>query len=145
MSLKLWGKVFGFCGIFVLLAFIVVLALPGFMKARIQPSGHACCENLQKIDGAKQQWALERNKKDTDIPTWADLVGPDTYLRKTPTCPEGGVYAIGAVNQDPACSLAPPPRNKWWQKWIDSHPGVLGYIPDFWAEKLKPFRNHVLP
>jgi DNA repair exonuclease SbcCD ATPase subunit len=68
---------------------------------------NACINNLRLIDSAKQQWALEYKKGAADIPTWDDLRpyigrGPNGDL---PTCPAGGVYTIGTVNDKPTCSI----------------------------------------
>jgi hypothetical protein len=79
------------------------IAIPNFVKARATSQQNACINNLRQLDGAKQQWALEKNKKPADVPTKADL---SPYLRGWPTCPAGGTYTIGAVNEQPTCSLA---------------------------------------
>ena len=90
---------------------------------RPQSSGRACCENLQKIDGAREQWALEHNKKDGDLVTWEDLVGgPDKYLKKTPSCPSGGVYTLPPVGQEPTCSLGKPT-----DRWVEKIPWYVYY------------------
>lgn len=64
----------------------------------------ACIANLRLIYAAKQAWALDKNKTDTDIPTEQDLL---PYIKGGvfPTCPAGGVYTIGAVGQPPTCSI----------------------------------------
>jgi len=64
----------------------------------------SCIANLRLIYAAKQAWALEKNKTDTDIPTEQDLL---PYIKGGifPTCPGGGVYTIGAVSQPPTCSI----------------------------------------
>jgi len=36
-----------------IIGILVGIAVPGFIRARTQSQGKACCENLQKIDGAK--------------------------------------------------------------------------------------------
>ena len=63
---------------------------------------NACINNLRQIDGAKNEWALEKNKKATDVPTKEDLL---PYLRSWPVCPQGGTYTIGAVGDKPTCSI----------------------------------------
>lgn len=80
------------------------IAVPSFLRAREISRRNACQENLSKIDGAKQQWALETNKSAAAAPTWADLVGQNLYIRQTPVCPSGGTYTINSVASDPACS-----------------------------------------
>lgn len=82
------------------------IAVPNFIKARETSQKNTCINNLRLIDGAKQQWALEKNKKETDTPTWDDI---QPYLGRGKTslhCPNGGQYTIGAVGQQPTCSVA---------------------------------------
>jgi len=67
-----------------------------------------CINNLRRIDGAKQQWALEMGKRATDTPSWSDL---QPYLGQgsnaaIPKCPSGGTYTIGTVGARPECSIA---------------------------------------
>jgi RNA polymerase sigma factor (sigma-70 family) len=65
-----------------------------------------CIGNLQQIDSAKQQWALENKKQINDTPTMKDLIpyigqGPGLYM---PVCPDGGDYTIGTVGEKATCS-----------------------------------------
>ncbi|MGH7942195.1 MAG: hypothetical protein ACREE6_13845 [Limisphaerales bacterium] len=63
-----------------------------------------CIANLRLIYVAKQAWALEKNKADTDTPTEQDLL---PYIKGGvfPVCPAGGTYSIGPVGQLPTCSI----------------------------------------
>lgn len=63
-----------------------------------------CIANLRLIYVAKQAWALEKNKTDTDTPTEQDLL---PYIKggSFPVCPSGGTYTIGPVEQLPTCSI----------------------------------------
>ncbi len=63
-----------------------------------------CINNLRQIDAAKQQWALEKNKPLTAIPTPQDLA---PYFKDGifPVCPSGGTYTLNAVGELPACSV----------------------------------------
>jgi chromosome segregation ATPase len=65
---------------------------------------NACIANLRLIYAAKQAWALDKNKTDSDLPTEQDLL---PYLKGGvfPVCPSGGVYSIGTVGQSPTCSI----------------------------------------
>jgi hypothetical protein len=68
---------------------------------------NACINNLRLIDSAKQQWALEARKTNTDTPTEDDL---RPYLGRgakgeMPSCPDGGAYTFGAVGEKPTCSV----------------------------------------
>ncbi|HEY5298180.1 MAG TPA: hypothetical protein VIK59_09655 [Verrucomicrobiae bacterium] len=83
---------------------LAAIAIPNFVKARATAQKNACINNLRQMDAAKQQWALENNKKSTDIPTWNDL---KPYLRgPVPLiCPDGGAYSLNAVGEAPTCSI----------------------------------------
>ena len=61
--------------------------------------------NLRAIEGAKATWALENRKTTNDIPTDADLFGPESYIRDKPRCPAGGVYTLGKAGEKPKCSV----------------------------------------
>ena len=65
---------------------------------------NACINHLRQLDAAKQQWALEKNKTDADVPVVQDLL---PYLKEGvfPICPAGGTYSINAVGELPGCSL----------------------------------------
>jgi RNA polymerase sigma factor (sigma-70 family) len=64
-----------------------------------------CINNMRQIDGAKQQWALENNKKAEDTPTLDDIQ-PYFGQRKFPECPAHGAYTIGRVDEMPRCSVS---------------------------------------
>ena len=67
---------------------------------------NACINNLRQIDGAKQQWALEQGKKETDTPTPEDI---SPYVKggwRKCVCPRGGTYSINPLGQLPTCSAA---------------------------------------
>jgi chromosome segregation ATPase len=63
-----------------------------------------CINQLRQIDGAKQQWALEKNKAGDAIPRAQNLL---PYLKDEifPVCPEGGTYAIHSVDEIPTCTI----------------------------------------
>ena len=62
-----------------------------------------CINQLRQIDGAKQQWALEKNKTVDAVPSKRDLI---PYLKGGvfPACPDGGTYSINTVDAIPTCS-----------------------------------------
>ena len=82
------------------------IAIPNFVKARATAQQNACINNLRQIDAAKNQWALEKGKKNGDVCTADDL---KPYIRlvngELPKCPQGGTYTIGAVGESPTCSI----------------------------------------
>jgi hypothetical protein len=87
---------------------LAAVAIPNFVKARTTSQENACINNLRLIDAAKQQWALENKKQNTDTPKTEDI---QPYLGRgakgeMPTCPAGGTYTYGAVGEKPTCSIA---------------------------------------
>ena len=64
---------------------------------------------VAKIDGAKEQWALETNQATAAACTIGSLFvsgTPDSsYLKSSPTCPGGGTYTVGAIGTAPTCSV----------------------------------------
>lgn len=88
-----------------LVVMFVAIIVPNLVRARTS-NGEACLPNLQHIDGAVQQWALENGKTDEDVP---DLAGVLKYLPKgvMPKCYKGGIYHLGkTVGDRPTCSKA---------------------------------------
>lgn len=88
-----------------IIGILVAIAVPGFINARTQSRSKACQEAQEKVDGAIQEWALEKNQKSDASPAdYTVLVGPDLYLSRTPTCPEEGkTIALHAVSAVAAC------------------------------------------
>ena len=78
-----------------------------FIRARSGPAASACLNNLRQIDGAKQTWALENRSKPGDVIRWSQIqpyMGRGT-AGSLPTCPEGGIYILGRVDEPPKCSI----------------------------------------
>ena len=92
-----------FAGIF-LIGLLAAITIPNFVRARKTAQMNLCINNLRLIESAKQQWALENKKSTTDTPTQDEIV---VLLRNQqfPVCPAGGVYTIGAGNEEPTCSI----------------------------------------
>jgi prepilin-type N-terminal cleavage/methylation domain-containing protein len=86
-----------------IIGLLAAIAIPNFVRARNTAQQNACINNLRQMDGAKQQWALENKKNDTDTPLSTDVA---VYLKGGlfPHCPASGTYSVNAVNTDPTCS-----------------------------------------
>jgi hypothetical protein len=69
-----------------------------------QAQAAACINNLRLIDGAKQQWALEKQKVAGALLTAADLA-PYLKSNAAPVCPAGGVYTLNPVGVMPICNI----------------------------------------
>lgn len=85
-----------------IIGLLAAIAIPNFSKARSTAQRNACINNLRQIDGAKQMWATENRKTDSDVPTEADV---GAYLKGNamPICPGNGQYTIRAVGENPTC------------------------------------------
>lgn len=96
----------------VLLALLVLAAVahavPYFAKARTTAGPNSCVNNLRQIDGAKEQWALERQKAAGYPLTSNDVANMLGYLKggQMPVCPANGTYTVGDLGQPPRCSVA---------------------------------------
>src|SRR6266700_2343712 len=106
-GLAIAGLVTGYIGValaIVVIPMMLAIAIPNFIKARDTAQINACINNLRRIDGAKQQWALEKQKQPTDTPTESDLA---PYLKDAQMlkCPAGGDYKINSVSEQPTCSI----------------------------------------
>jgi len=90
-------------------ALAALAARPGQPPGQPPPTAEqaqaiGCINNLRMIDGAKQQWALEKQKPAGALMTAADLA---PYLRSNtvPVCPAGGVYTFNPVALMPICNI----------------------------------------
>lgn len=79
-----------------IIGLLAAIAIPNFVKARNTTQKNACINNLTKISGAIEQWALETNQKDGQAVDEENIKG---YMQgeKMPTCPAGGEYTLGKV------------------------------------------------
>lgn len=73
-------------------------------QAQMAADANVCINNLRQINDAKLQWALDKNKTATDVPTAQDLL-PYFKDGTFPVCPDGGTYSINAVGDLPTCSV----------------------------------------
>jgi prepilin-type N-terminal cleavage/methylation domain-containing protein len=92
-----------------IIGMLSVIAVPNYLSARSRGQERSCIANLHSIEGAKEQWAMEKNKVAADVPTPADLVGDsglEGYIRSYPTCPGGGDYDPGNLVTRPTCTIS---------------------------------------
>ena len=88
-----------------IIGLLAAIAIPNFVRARTSSQTNACVANLKQIEGAKANWALESRSTAAATPTEANLYGATAYIARTPLCPGGGTYTIGAVDTAPVCTL----------------------------------------
>lgn len=83
------------------------IVISNFIKSRSTSASNACINNLRQIEGAKGEWALENGKTNGVVCTIADI---KPYIKldtngNIPKCPQGGIYTIGKIGENPTCSL----------------------------------------
>jgi hypothetical protein len=105
-GLAIGGLVTGYLSIAMLPLMVMSIAMfiPNFAKAKNAAIAAICVNNLRQIDVAKQQWARENKKDQSQTPTAQDLT---PYLKSganTLVCPAGGTYSINSVSEKPTCS-----------------------------------------
>lgn len=89
-----------------IIAVLLAIAIPNFMKARDTSRTKACVANLRQLDTGKVQFAMDAKLAAAAKVADTDLV-PD-YVKTMPECPAGGTYTINAIDADPTCSLGDP-------------------------------------
>lgn len=88
-----------------ILSILFATAAPAIALARRKGRASGCVGNLKAIQGAKEMWAIETLQSSLAVPTWADLAGPDKYLKRQPVCPSEGTYRIRRVRSNVRCSI----------------------------------------
>ena len=87
-----------------IIGLLAAIAIPNFVKARTTAQKNACINNLRQIDGAKEQWALEKKQAPGAAIDQGEV---DGYIKGgTPKCPASGTYTYGAVDAPPTCNVA---------------------------------------
>lgn len=90
-----------------IIGLIIAIAVPAWLRAREVARARGCAENLSKIDGAVEQYALDYHLSNGDATIendWSAIVGSDKYIKRTPECAADGVYSFGVVGEEPTCS-----------------------------------------
>ena len=90
-------------GVIFVLGVLFVLVIPfGLLGTRVR-AAQPCSNNLRRIEGAKQQWALENKAKAGD-PVTLENISP--YLQGALTCNvPNGRYIVGKVGEEPRCAV----------------------------------------
>ena len=92
-----------------IIGLLAAIAIPNFVKARASAQANACINNLRQIDGAAQQWALEKGQSTGASITFPGDLTPYIKLNSSssiPPCPAGGTYNDAKVGGNPTCSLS---------------------------------------
>jgi prepilin-type N-terminal cleavage/methylation domain-containing protein len=92
-----------------IIGLLAAIAIPNFVKARATSQANACINNMRQIDGAAQQWALERGQSTGAAISYPNDLTPYIKLNSAssvPPCPAGGTYSDATVGSTPTCSLS---------------------------------------
>ena len=92
-----------------IIGLLAAIAIPNFVKARASSQANACINNLRQLDGAAQQWALEKGKTTGSAISYPGDLTPYIKLNSAssiPPCPASGLYNIAKVGDIPTCSLS---------------------------------------
>jgi prepilin-type N-terminal cleavage/methylation domain-containing protein len=87
-----------------IIGLLAAIAIPSFMKARETAHKNACIENMRQIEGAKEQWAMEKGKATGNSIVTTEV---EAYLKGTtfPSCPAGGTYDYQVIGTDMTCTV----------------------------------------
>lgn len=93
-----------------IIGLLCAIAIPNYVRARANSQANACINNLRQIDGAMQQFAIERSKHVGDSVSYPSDLTPYLKLNSSssiPPCPAGGNYSVTSIGADPSvfCSL----------------------------------------
>ncbi|MDP3729896.1 MAG: prepilin-type N-terminal cleavage/methylation domain-containing protein, partial [Candidatus Omnitrophota bacterium] len=89
-------------GVVCIVGLIFAIAVPGYFKFNKTSKAVACVANLERIDAAIDQWALDNYvQAGTSISGSGEDIYSDYVRGGTPKCPEGGEYTLHAVGVNP--------------------------------------------
>jgi prepilin-type N-terminal cleavage/methylation domain-containing protein len=87
-----------------IIGILLAIAVPNFVKARQSSRLQTVVANLDQIESAKDQCAMEKGAAsgNTTLCTQAVLTDATTgYLKSWPSGPIAGTYAVGAIGANP--------------------------------------------
>ena len=91
--------------VIMLIAILIMIAVPEFAKARFYSQRSACLENQRELDEATAMWAMETGAIGPSVPSMGDLV--PAYIKSIPACPTNGVYTLTDQTAPSTCSIHP--------------------------------------
>jgi len=85
------------------IAVILAIAIPGYFKSSTTSKKAVCIANMEKIDSAISQWALENHiAAGTAVSSSGEEDIYTNYLKGgKPRCPSGGEYTVHSVGDSP--------------------------------------------
>ena len=89
-------------GVIFVISVLIVIVNPFGLLGTHMKAGQPCWNNLMRIEGAKQQWALENKAKAGDLVTLENIL---PYLGRTQCNVPNGKYVVGKMGEDPKCTV----------------------------------------
>ena len=87
---------------------LLAIAVPQFLRAREVARSSGCVKNLNTIQLAKEQYAMDNHMGvGATMPALSAFcgAGTTTYIKNLPECPSSGTYTVGDLSTDPTCSI----------------------------------------
>ncbi len=90
---------------------VIAFAMPAQMRSRQIQHARTCQENMARISGAVEAYALQNSLSGTSAVALDDLVETTGtgFLRESPECPVGGTYRVNFVSDVVQCSVGENP------------------------------------
>ena len=86
-----------------ILGLLAAIAMPSFTNARSTSRTNTCINNLRQLNSAKDQWAMENAKTETDSVTLPDVA---PFIKGgVPICPASGTYQFTVVRTGATCTV----------------------------------------
>lgn len=90
-----------------IIGLLAAIAIPNFVKARVNAQKNACVANLRMIDSTVQQWALENKKQSTDTYSLSDTTPAGLLQRLHPTLLSSWRDLLPSQRRRPGTNLQP--------------------------------------
>ena len=85
-----------------IIAIFMAITLPNYFKAGKNSSKNICINNLKQIDGAIEQWVLDKNMSTGIVPSATQEEEIYAYIKgDMPVCPSKGEYTIVGIGCKP--------------------------------------------
>ena len=89
--------------VILILALLIAVAMPNFIKTRNEVIYMTCLSNLRKLDDSVNRYAVSSGESFGDEVFFTDII--PGFLKIRPQCPAEGTYALNLIGQKPTCSV----------------------------------------
>jgi len=119
-----------------IIALLATIAVPNFLRVRKRSQATRILEEMRLIEGAKDQWALEKNKSSADKPTGADLapyVKKDSPLQKNLVAAAATTKVKDLLDNDVEIGDVDTPPQIDKATYDEFTPSVIEATDNFWG------------